>query len=147
LRPGVDLSERSIGTNAMAAAMAEERAVAILGAEHFLVQNRTFQCVAAPIFGPDGHLVGSLDITRDTPLPQFGVLSLIVDGAAAIESALFQQRRAHLALTLHWRNDDSGQSGNAMLAFGPDGEVIGASRAARRLLELAGGVRGRVRRR
>jgi transcriptional regulator of acetoin/glycerol metabolism len=142
LRPGVDLSESSIGTNAMAAAMAEGRAVAVLGAEHYFVQNSTFQCVAAPIFGPDGHLVGSLDITRDTPLPQFGVLSLIVDGAAAIESALFQQQRAHLALTLHWRSDDSGQSGNAMLAFGPDGEVLAASRAARSLLELADSTAG-----
>lgn len=47
LRPGVDLSERSIGTNAMAAAIAEERAVAVLGAEHYFVQNSTFQCVAA----------------------------------------------------------------------------------------------------
>jgi transcriptional regulator of acetoin/glycerol metabolism len=137
LRPGVDLSERSVGTNAMAAAMAEERAVAILGAEHYFVQNSSFQCVAAPIFGPDGRLVGSIDITRDTPLPQFGVLSLIVDGAAAIEAALFQQLRPHLALTLHWRSDDSGQAGGAMLAFGPDGELLGASRAARWLLELA----------
>ncbi|MGF6273666.1 transcriptional regulator of acetoin/glycerol metabolism [Massilia sp. UYP11] len=137
LRPGVDLSERSVGTNAMAAALAEERAVAVLGAEHYFVQNSTFQCVAAPIFGPDGHLVGSLDITRDTPLPQFGVLSLIVDGAAAIENALFQHLHAHLALALHWRSDDSAESGNAMLAFGPDGEVLGATRAARRLLELA----------
>jgi transcriptional regulator of acetoin/glycerol metabolism len=142
LRPGVDLSERSAGTNAMATAMAEERAVAILGAEHYFVQNNTFQCVAAPIFGPDGRLVGSLDITRDTPLPQFGVLSLIVDGAAAIETALFQQQRAHLTLTLHWRSDHSEQSGNAMLAFGADGEVLGASRAARRLLELADTIAG-----
>ena len=137
LRPGVDLSEGSIGTNAMATALAEERAIAILGAEHYFVQNNTFQCVAAPIFGPDGHLVGSLDITRDTPLPQFGVLSLIVDGATAIETALFQQLGAHLTLALHWRSDDSAESGNAMLAFGPDGEVLGATRAARRLLELA----------
>ena len=142
LRPGVDLSERSVGTNAMAAAMAEERAVAVLGAEHYLVQNSSFQCVAAPIFGPDGGLVGSVDITRDTPMPQFGVLSLIVDGAAAIEAALFQQQRAHLVLTLHWRSDGSDHSGGAMLAFGPDGEVLGASHGARRMLELADATAG-----
>jgi transcriptional regulator of acetoin/glycerol metabolism len=70
------------------------------------------------------------------------VLSLIVDGAAAIEAALFQQQRAHLALTLHWRKDGSDHPGGAMLAFGPDGEVLGASRGARRLLELADATAG-----
>lgn len=137
LRLGVDLSERCIGTSAMAVAMAEEQPVAVLGAEHFFLQNLRFQCVAAPIFGPDGRLVGSIDFTRDTPLPRFGALSLMRDSAAAIETALFLQQRAPLTICLHWNAGDGARSSQVLLSFGIDGEVLGASRAARTLLELA----------
>jgi transcriptional regulator of acetoin/glycerol metabolism len=130
LRPGVDLSEAAVATNAMATAMAEGRPIGILGPEHFFSQNQSFQCVAAPIYAPDGALAGSIDITRDTAAPQFGALSLIRDCAAAIETALFLQTPAHISVALSWSMDASAWFAPAILAFGADGEVNAASRSA-----------------
>jgi transcriptional regulator of acetoin/glycerol metabolism len=137
-RPGVDLSEHAIGTNAMTASMAEGRPIGIFGREHFFSQNQNFQCVAAPIFDPKGTLLGSIDISRDSPLPhrQFGAMSLMLDCAAAIETSLFLQMPAHLSVSLGWRAETFGRFSAAILAFGKDGEVLAISRAARRLLGI-----------
>lgn len=143
LRPGVNLSEDRIGTNAMATAMAEGAAVGVFGDEHFFAQNGGFQCVAAPIFGIHGELRGAIDLTRDAPLPQFGVLSMMQDSAQAIESALFMAVPARLMVRLLWREGSAaGGAAHAMLAFGEDGEVMAANHAARRLLDLRHDVAG-----
>ena len=136
LRPGVDLSERAVGTNAMATAMAEGRPIGIFGGEHFFAQNETFQCVAAPIFDPQGTLVGSIDITRDAPGAQFGALSLMLDCAAAIETSLCLQTPAHITIGLNWRADANEKFSGVIVAFGKDGEVQAINRAARRFLGI-----------
>jgi transcriptional regulator of acetoin/glycerol metabolism len=134
LRCGVDLSEQAIGTNAMCTAMSEARPIVISGAEHYFAQHQTFQCVAAPIFGPDGKLLGAIDISRDTPGPQFGALSMMLDCAAAIENTLVLEIPAHVVLGLHWRADGGERSDHVLVAFGTDGELLALNRGARRLL-------------
>jgi transcriptional regulator of acetoin/glycerol metabolism len=134
LRPGVDLSENAIGTNAMCAAMSESRPIGIFGAEHYFVQHQSIQCIAAPIFSPDGAPLGAIDISRDTPGPQFGTLSMMLDCAAAIENTLLLETPAHLVIGLHWRADAGEQFGQALVAFGNDGEILALNRGARRLL-------------
>jgi transcriptional regulator of acetoin/glycerol metabolism len=136
LRRGVDLSEDAIGTNAMCAAITEGRPIGIFGAEHYFSQHQSFQCFAAPIFGPDGLPLGAIDISRDTPGPQFGTLSMLLDCAATIENALLLALPAHTVLGLHWRADAGEQFGQALLAFGADGEIVAVNRGARRLLGL-----------
>jgi transcriptional regulator of acetoin/glycerol metabolism len=136
LRPGVDLSETAVATNAMAIAMAEGRPIGIRGPEHFFLQNQTFQCVAAPIFDASGAVAGSIDITRDTAAPQFGALSLVLDCAAAIEMALFLQTPAHCLVTLSWSIEAAMAIPPALIALGADGEVLAVSHGARKLLEL-----------
>jgi transcriptional regulator of acetoin/glycerol metabolism len=134
LRRGVDLSENAIGTNAMCAAISEGRPISIFGAEHYFAQHETFQCIAAPIFSPDGALLGAIDISRDTPGPQFGTLSMLLDCAAAIENTLLLQTPSHVVVGLHWRADGGEQFGHALLAFSADGDIVALNRGARRLL-------------
>lgn len=136
LRPGVNLAEARIGTSAMSTAMAEGRAVAVFGQEHFFAQHGGFQCAAAPIYGVHGELRGVIDVTRDALLPQFGVLSLLQDSANVIEGALLSAVPARLRVTLRWHDAAPVARGCAMMAFGADGEVVAANQAARRLLDL-----------
>lgn len=133
--PGVDLSEQAIGTNAMSAAMTEGRVLGIFGQEHFFMQNQHLQCVAAPVFGPEGTLLGSIDISRDAPSvgPQFGAVSLMLDSAAAIEASLLLQIPAHLIVCLNWHTEALGRTSGALIAFGADGEILATNRAARQL--------------
>lgn len=142
LRPGVNLAEARIGTSAMSTAMAEGQAIGVFGQEHFFAQHGSFQCAAAPIYGVQGELRGTIDVTRDTPLPQFGVLSLMQDSASVIEATLLRAVPARLRVRMCWYHGALGGLGNAMMAFGADGEVVAANQAARRLLDLRSEIRG-----
>ncbi len=64
--------ERLAGTNAPGTALALDRAITVCGEEHFRHAVRGFGCVAAPIHGRDGALLGALDLTGrpDIVVPQ-----------------------------------------------------------------------------
>lgn len=128
-RPGVDVSERSIGTSAMGLALAEGHEVSVLGAEHFFSNNQLFHCYAVPIFDPSGKLLGSLDVTRDTPGFSNAVRILTRQCTARIERRLFNALPVYLRLDF-----DSGS--DASLAFSKEGQLIATNRDARKLLDL-----------
>lgn len=136
LRQGVDLSELAIGTSAMSCALMEGRAVGVAGPEHFFRANEGFHCAAAPIIDPLGEVIGALDITRDTPLPDRGALMLVSQCAQAIEYALLQALPARLILALSWRPQATAQDA-LVLAFGEEGRLLAASDSARRFFQLS----------
>lgn len=133
-RCGVDLSERTIGTSAMSCALAERTAIRVFGPEHFFSANQLFHCAAAPIIDPSGEVVGAIDVTRDTPLPDYGALSLVSQCAQAIERWMFRQLPAYLTLKLSWQAVATDGLEDLILAFGADGEIIALNEAARRVI-------------
>lgn len=133
-RAGVDLSEAVIGTNAMCAAMAEGRAVRVLGPEHYFADNQLFHCCAAPVFDPAGRVVASVDVSRDTPGMAAGALMLTQLCARRIERRLFDALPSFLRLRLA----SAEPGGEAWLAFDHERRLLGATPAARHLLALAG---------
>jgi transcriptional regulator of acetoin/glycerol metabolism len=62
-RVGVDLSERSVGTTSISAALTELQPVWLHRGEHFFNDNSVYSCAGAPVFGPDGLCAGMLDLT------------------------------------------------------------------------------------
>ncbi|RTL54198.1 MAG: sigma-54-dependent Fis family transcriptional regulator [Rhodocyclaceae bacterium] len=141
-RQGVDLSERSIGTSAMACALAERKAVRVFGPEHFFAANHVFHCAAAPIMAPSGTVVGVVDITRDTPQPDLGALSLVSQCAQAIERELFRQVPFFLTINLSWHQTYPNSHPDLMLSFGPDGELLALNENACRFIGLRSKVPG-----
>lgn len=133
-RQGVDLSESVIGTSAMSCAMAERRPVSVFGPEHFFTANLVFHCSAAPIFDPLGKIVGSVDITRDSPDSDFGALTLVSQCAQAIERALLRQLSAFMTINLSWQPSQQPSAQNMVLAFGTDGQVVALDEQARRFI-------------
>jgi signal transduction histidine kinase len=61
--PGYDWSEVAMGTNGAGTALAADQPVAIVGPRHFCQVWHDATCVAAPIHGPDGGVIGALDLT------------------------------------------------------------------------------------
>src|SRR5690606_731309 len=53
-RRGVDLSERSVGTTAISAALGELHPVWLHRGEHFFQATSCYSCAGAPLFGPEG---------------------------------------------------------------------------------------------
>ncbi len=66
LLPGYDSSESEVGTNGAGTALAEDRVVAVVGAEHFQAPFHDRVQLAAPLRDPTGRLAGALELT--TPL-------------------------------------------------------------------------------
>ena len=133
-RKGVNLSERCVGTNAPAIALAEGVPYLVGRDAHFFDNVRPFFCVAAPIDAPDGHRLGALDITSYDQVPGFDVFSLVMDAAAAVENSLFVPGPDRLLVHFHPRQELLGTPMEGLLQVDASGLVTGANRQAARLL-------------
>ena len=124
LRPGVSWKEASTGTNAIGTALAERRAIAVNGSEHFFPDHRVLSCAATPITdtGPSSHGHGHA----------LGLIRLAVD---QIEHRLFRRHFQDCRL-LRFHSDPAmlGTSREGILVFREERLVAGN----RRGLSLAG---------
>ncbi len=88
LCPGGDWSEASKGTNAIGTAIIERKPVQIYATEHYCQAHHFLTCSAAPIFDPEGVLLGTLDISGDYHVANAHTLGMVVAAANAIENQL-----------------------------------------------------------
>ncbi|MBI2239517.1 MAG: sigma-54-dependent Fis family transcriptional regulator [Magnetospirillum gryphiswaldense] len=146
LMPGASWHEAHRGTNAIGTALAESAPVSVHGGEHFLEHNSFLTCAAAPVAGPDGRLLGVLDISGHRRGRHPHTAGLVSAAAHMIENRLFEARHeGGLRLRLHPQPDGIGTLAEGLLALDGDGRIIGANRAALALLGLAPGALGQVR--
>ncbi|WP_310597089.1 sigma-54-dependent Fis family transcriptional regulator [Aeromonas aquatica] len=125
LRSGARWGEASKGTNAIGTALAEQSEVQVLGAQHFFAQHSFLSCSASPLLGPDGSLLGVLDISTDAAHHGGDMLGTVRLLAMTLENAL-------LARQPGWLVDLEPQSlWSARLLLGEAGELLGANRAGR----------------
>lgn len=125
LRSGARWGEASKGTNAIGTALAEQSEVQVLGNQHFFDQHSFLSCSACPLLGPDGQLLGVLDISTDAAHHGGDMLGTVRLLAMTLENAL-------LACQPGWLVDLEPQSlWSARLLLGEEGELLGANRAGR----------------
>ncbi|WEE27384.1 sigma-54-dependent Fis family transcriptional regulator [Aeromonas hydrophila] len=125
LRSGARWGEASKGTNAIGTALAEQSEVQVLGNQHFFAQHSFLSCSACPLLGPDGQLLGVLDISIDAAHHDGDMLGTVRLLAMTLENAL-------LARQPGWLVDLEPQSlWSARLLLGEEGELLGANRAGR----------------
>lgn len=135
-RIGAQLSEQNVGTTAPGCALAERESVFFVGEEHYLEEARQFSCLATPIFGLDGGIVGVLDASSRQGAPSVYTLESLVFAARAIENRLFAQLGEVLLVHLHHRLDILGTPLEGLLAFDPAGKLRCANRIAGQLLRM-----------
>ena len=133
-RIGVDLSERTIGTSAIGAALAELRPVWLHRGEHFYASNSVYSCAGAPLFGPDGHCVGMLDLTGVDADERPELKHLVAQSARSIENALTLERPHSLLVRLNWPGRTLGDETDGLVCLDADGWVMGANQTARALI-------------
>ena len=85
---GADWSEEKIGTNAIGTALVLKRMIQLLQAEHYLKVNHIGYCAAAPIIGPNGEVMGVLDVTSPPDKAHPHTLGMVVAGVGAIQREL-----------------------------------------------------------
>ncbi|HET8747786.1 MAG TPA: helix-turn-helix domain-containing protein [Ramlibacter sp.] len=133
-RIGADLSERAVGTTAIGAALSELQPVWLHRGEHFFEDTSCYSCAGAPLFGPDGHCVGMLDLTGIDAAERPELKHLVAQSARSIENALALSRPHKLVLRLNWPGRLLGDDDDGIVCLDRDGWVTGSNGAARQLL-------------
>jgi hypothetical protein len=90
--PGGRWDEQAMGTNALSLALRTGRASTVFSAEHLVAALHGWVCYCAPIHGPDGSVLGVLDMSttwdRSHPLAMSTVRSLV----SVIETRIATER-------------------------------------------------------
>jgi transcriptional regulator of acetoin/glycerol metabolism len=133
-RIGVDLSEQSVGTTAIGAALTELQPVWLHRGEHFFAANSAYSCAGAPLFGPDGQCAGMLDLTGVDAVERPELRHLVVQSARSIENALMHNKPHQLLVRLNWSSQALGEDMDGMVCLDTDGWVLGANPAARQMV-------------
>ena len=133
-RVGIDLSETTVGTTAIGAALAELQPVWLHRGEHFFNDNTSYSCAGAPLFDPQGQCIGMLDLTGVDVPERPELRHLVARSARAIEDALLLQLPHALLLRLNWPGSTLGGEGDGLMLLDADGYVVGTNRTARQLV-------------
>jgi sigma-54 dependent transcriptional regulator, acetoin dehydrogenase operon transcriptional activator AcoR len=133
-RIGVDLSEQSVGTTAIGAALAELRSVWLHRGEHFFDANTAYSCAGAPLFGPDGQCAGMLDLTGVDAVERPELKHLVEQSARSIENALMLSQPHRLMIRLNWSSHCLGEDTDGLICLDADGWVTGANPVARQMV-------------
>lgn len=137
-RIGTDLSERSVGTSAISIALAEQQPVWLHRGEHFFRNTGVYSCAGAPLVGPDGNLVGMLDLTGIDALERPELKHLVTQTAAKIENALVLAQDYALVVRLNWPGSTLGSEADGLLCLDVDGWVTAANPIARQMVPHLG---------
>ncbi len=134
---GTQWSEAAQGTNGIGTALVEERVVTIDRGQHFLANNTILSCMSAPLFDEFGQIAGVLDVSSARSDLTSGITDLIVqaltEAAQRIESDSFRAAFPRARMVLVPNNT---RASAALLAVDADDLIIGATRAARAVLNL-----------
>ncbi|TEB08107.1 Limonene hydroxylase [Pelotomaculum schinkii] len=88
LSVGANWHESVRGTNAIGTTLALKQPVHINSWEHYCRENHLIDCSAAPIWGPNGELLGVLDVTGDYQHAHPHTLALVVSAVSLIQHRL-----------------------------------------------------------
>jgi sigma-54 dependent transcriptional regulator, acetoin dehydrogenase operon transcriptional activator AcoR len=133
-RIGVDLSEQSVGTTAIGAALTELRSVWLHRGEHFFNANTAYSCAGAPLFGPDGRCAGMLDLTGVDAVERPELKHLVEQSARSIENALMLSQPHRLMVRLNWSTQCLGEDSDGLICVDAEGWVTGANPVARQMV-------------
>jgi len=141
-RPGSIWSEELGGTNGIGTALFEQRPVAVYHDDHFYPELIHVACIGMPVFDTDDQLLGAINLSIRNPRLPEQTHRLIFDVASAsvqrLEERLFYERFAGASIL----RLAVGDAAPPLLAVGPDHQLLGLNKSARRFLALPAGAGG-----
>jgi len=134
VQDGMCWKESAQGTNAIGTGLYAGRPTIVYQDEHFYESNTNMTCLAVPLFGPGGEVIGALNTATIDPNVGRGLTSvlqwLLVSAAQRMEALWFRQSYPG-ALIVTMSEAGKGTGSNPLLAVDPDLNVLGATNAAR----------------
>jgi sigma-54 dependent transcriptional regulator, acetoin dehydrogenase operon transcriptional activator AcoR len=143
LAPGFIWDERHEGTNGPGTCLHDRRPRLVHRAEHFFARNVRMTCSAAPLWGPNGQLLGALDTSHfdcpDSRESQVPTLALVSTSTRIVEQSYFTGSfKDCWILRFHDHTDLVSQLHAAMLAIDEHGLIRAADSTAPARLGLDG---------
>ena len=136
---GADWNESHAGTCGVGTCIVERTPLTCHQGDHFDASHIGLTCTTAPLFDPTGEFIGVLDISAlSSPSEKHSqhlARHMTVMFAKMVEDANFMRHFSNhwiLRLGVDWALVDV--SGECMLAFDADGQIVGANSGARQLL-------------
>ncbi len=83
--PGANMSEESVGTNAMAMVIKTQEPIQLSGEDHFIKAYHKWTCSASPIKDLENNLIGALNLTGYTESVHPHTLGMVIAASNAIE--------------------------------------------------------------
>jgi transcriptional regulator of acetoin/glycerol metabolism len=136
---GRRIVESNIGTTAPSCVIHDGTEAIVAGGEHYLDEFERVFCVAVPLFGFHGEVIGALDITGTGKRDVSQVQEQFRLAALAAEQRLFATLRGCHLLRLQHDPRWLGTPLAGIVAIEEDGQVRAVSRVARRMLSLPAG--------
>lgn len=137
LVPGVNWSEQVQGTNAIGTALQARQAITVQGSEHFMQVNHRLACSCAPIFDPQGQVLGALDVTSEHHRHHPHTLALVRMSVHMLENQMMVARFAQaVQVRFHARAEFLGTLMEGLAIFSHDGQLLSANRSAQFQLGL-----------
>jgi transcriptional regulator of acetoin/glycerol metabolism len=138
---GTCWSEAEEGTCGVAAVLTSQAAVTVHKRDHFRAAFIGLTCSAAPIFDPQGELLGVMDASAlqspDERRSQHLVRQMVVQSAHAIENAFFMHSaQQHWILQAHSAPGYVDSQPDLLLAWDNDGRLLALNSKARQALRL-----------
>ncbi len=143
LAPGFIWDERHEGTNGPGTCMHDRRPRLVHREEHFFARNVRMTCSAAPLWGPNGQLLGALDASHfdcpDSRQSQGPTLALVGTSTRIIEQSYFTSSfKDCWIVRFHDQAEMVGGLHAAMLAVDEHGRIRAADSTAPARLGLDG---------
>lgn len=136
LHVGRRIQERDIGTTAPACVLSEQRAITLIGSEHYLDEFANLFCCAVPVWGPWGSLVGVLNITGSEEFKSRLVEQKLSAAAVKIENRLFMDaHQGNRIVRIHFDESFVETQLAGLLAVNEYGDILSATRKALEMLD------------
>jgi len=135
LQVGANWHESRKGTNAIGVALHEQVANLVRGDEHFYIENRFLTCASAPLYSPQGELLGVVNISghKDRFPPTYAIFAQMAADLLQ-NSLLMNQLQKEQLITLRQLDIVSAHHPQPLLTLDTDRRITGANQAAIRML-------------
>jgi sigma-54 dependent transcriptional regulator, acetoin dehydrogenase operon transcriptional activator AcoR len=134
LATGSVWQEDMVGTNGIGTALISRQPITVCGPAHYNESFKSFICSAAPIFAPDGSVLGVFDMSGRaiTDSADYNFAQYFTrEAAAQISMTLFRKwHKNDCIITLSNEADPMPLTANALVATNEEGVILGATQDA-----------------
>ncbi|WFD10570.1 sigma-54 interaction domain-containing protein [Tepidibacter hydrothermalis] len=129
--------EEYIGTNAIGTTIYLDKAIQILGPEHFALENHNLSCSACPVHDREGNLIGCLSISCILEDANPHILSMVTAAAGAIERQIIIESELKEKQNLIIQREKAFQSiSEGIIILDTNGKIISINEKALKLADL-----------